>query len=318
MNQDMWIDIARTGTFAASSGERVTFTSELFDKLVNGFDEENRRVPLVFGHPQTNAPAYGWIEALRRVGTTLQAKFKQVHEDVKTLVRNGNFKNISISLSSDRSFLHHVGLLGAAQPAIPGLREVTFADSAGYLTFEFSREGRQDEITKLEGELAALRKKWDEQEHRAALTDEEAQRSRTTKPETREDADDQDDEISRLKAELAALRAQLEEQLDRDAKQGKADKLERFKRTVNQGKVSPAEFASFLPFVTALLDSGPMLTFAAGEAPKHAVDALAEILEARPINPIFQNFGLLVHPLHAQPNEDARTAKDSGNPAYLI
>ena len=102
-NED-WTDIARTGTFTAGNGQTVTLTGEDLDRIVTGFDERERRVPLVFGHPKTSAPAYGWVESFRRMGDVLQARFKQVHEDVKTLVRNGHFKNISISLSADNYY----------------------------------------------------------------------------------------------------------------------------------------------------------------------------------------------------------------------
>lgn len=176
---DGWIDIARVGTFTAgSTGQKVTFTSSDFDRLIHDFDEKIRRIPLVFGHPKDNAPAYGWVESLRRAGHTLQAKFKQVHNDVKSLVRNGNFKNISISISPDLSFLHHVGLLGATQPAISGLREVSFADSADCLTFEFSADELQEELERLKEEVAQLKAQLEEQQGREREKDKEGKLER--------------------------------------------------------------------------------------------------------------------------------------------
>lgn len=159
-NED-WTDIARTGTFTAGNGQTVTLTGENLDRIVTGFDERERRVPLVFGHPKTSAPAYGWVESFRRMGDVLQARFKQVHEDVKTLVRNGHFKNISISLSADKASIRHIGLLGAAQPAISGLREVSFSDESGELVLEFAGGENlalgSDSTTKLERELMVAR-----------------------------------------------------------------------------------------------------------------------------------------------------------------
>lgn len=266
-----WIDIARTGTFTAGNGKKATFTIGDFDRLVDGFDESQRRIPLVFGHPKDNAPAYGWVETLRRAGNTLQAKFKQVHDDVKTLVDNGNFKNVSISVSPDLSFLHHVGLLGATQPAIPGLREVSFADSADCLTFEFS-------------------------------------------------ADELAEEVERLKGEIAQLKAQLEEQQGREQEKDKEGKLERLKATVNQGKVSPAEFALLEPFAVALLESDSMLTFAASSDPVNALDAFIDIFESRERSLIFQNFGDFMTPAHIDQgkDEDRLDALKRDNPAYII
>lgn len=178
MNRDGWIDIARTGTFTAGNGKKATFTTGDFDRLASGFDESQRRIPLVFGHPKDNAPAYGWVEGLRRAGNTLQARFKQVHDDVKTLVHNGNFKNVSISVSPDLSFLHHVGLLGATQPAIPGLREISFADSADCLTFEFSADVLHEEEERLREEIAQLKAQLEEQQGREAEKDKEGKLER--------------------------------------------------------------------------------------------------------------------------------------------
>lgn len=178
MTKDGWIDIARTGTFTAGNGKKTTFTTGDFDRLAGGFDESKRRVPLVFGHPKDNAPAYGWVESLRRAGNVLQAKFKQVHNDVKTLVDNGNFKNVSISVNPDLSFLHHVGLLGATQPAIPGLREVSFADSADYLTFEFGVDELQEELERLKEEVAQLKAQLEEQQSREQEKDKEGKLER--------------------------------------------------------------------------------------------------------------------------------------------
>ena len=267
--QNMWVDIARTGTFKAGNGREATFTPGIFDKLIQGFDERVRRIPLVFGHPATNAPAYGWVEALRRSGNTLQAKFKQVHDDVKQLVHNGNFKNVSISLSPDLSFLHHVGLLGAVQPAISGLREVSFADSFNCLTFEFSQDELQEEI-----EL--------------------------------------------LKEEVAQLRAMLEERQGKEEDQAKENKLARLKNTVSQGKVSPAEFALLEPFATALLESNSMLTFAAHSEPINALDAFVDMLEARPVNPLFLDFSdIFPHPAHIERAKQVEDGKPM-DPAYII
>ena len=279
-NEELWVDIARTGTFTASNGQQVPLTADCFDRLITGFDENMRRIPLVFGHPKDNAPAYGWVEGLRRMGNTLQAKFKQVHEDVKALVRSGNFKNVSISLSPDAAFLYHVGLLGAAQPAIPGLREVSFADSSDRVILEFDPDEQQ-----LEEREAVLK--------------------------------NLEEEIERLKTEAGQLRAVLTEQQNKLSAKDKEARLERLKKTVDQGKVSPAEFALFLPFATALLESESMITFSHRLEPVHPFDALAAIFEARSKSPLFLNFADFVKPLHSKGDEEAGKFKQK-NPAYIV
>ena len=282
-HDNLWIDIARTGNFTAGNGQQVLLTADCFDKLITGFDANMRRIPLVFGHPRDNAPAYGWVEGLRRMGNTLQAKFKQVHEDVKALVRSGHFKNVSISLSPDKASLYHVGLLGAVQPAIPGLREVSFAHSGGdLLVLEFS---------------APNEKEPDEQE--AAL-------------------EWLEEEIERLKNEAKQLRSQLEEQQEKLSAKDKEAKLARLKDTVDQGKVSPAEFALILPFATALLESESMLTFSHRPEPVHPLDAFTDILEARGQSHLFLNFSDFMTPLHSKDNEENTAKLKQKNPAYFI
>lgn len=266
-----WTDIARTGTFTASNGERVTLTGADLDRIVSGFDETERRVPLVFGHPTTSAPAYGWVESFRRMGNVLQARFKQVHQDVKTLVRNGHFKNISVSLSADKASIRHIGLLGAAQPAISGLREVSFAEDVETLVLEFEAES---------GPLLTL-----------------------------------GPDGPGLEEELAAARAEVAELRRREAASAREQRLERLRGTVKAGKVTPAEMKGFLSFAEALMQSDTEIQFSEESEPVNAVDALIEILEARPVSPLAVNFSDLASPGHAVTKDNQGAVE---NPAYLV
>ena len=92
---------------------------------------------MVIGHPKTDSPAYGWVEALKREGKTLLAKLKQVQPDFAELVRAGRYKKRSICLNGDGS-LRHVGFLGGAPPAVKGLAEVRFAEGGDLHLFEFA------------------------------------------------------------------------------------------------------------------------------------------------------------------------------------
>lgn len=267
-----WTDIARTGTFTASNGQAVALTAADFDRIVEGFDERERRVPLVFGHPKTSAPAYGWVESFRRMGDVLQARFKQVHEDVKTLVRNGHFKNISVSLSADKSSIRHIGLLGAAQPAISGLREVSFSEESGELVLEFGVE-----------ECFALGP----------------------------------DGTTRLERELVEARAELAELRSREAANARERRLERLRGTVKAGKVTPAEMKGFLSFAEALMQEETEIRFSEESEPVNAVDALIEILEARPVSPLCMNFSELARPGHTVEEGEA-SGRIAENPAYLV
>ena len=154
-----WVDVMRTGTFTPSDRDTYKVTTELLDNCIRLFSSGERRVPLVFGHPKTNAPAYGWVSSLRRVGDVLQAQFAQVHDDAKTLVENGYFKNVSVSLNPGGG-LRHIGLLGAVQPAIPGLRDVQFEAGEESIVLEFAaRSSRESEMSFALDKLAQYEEK---------------------------------------------------------------------------------------------------------------------------------------------------------------
>ncbi len=73
MNKKIKIAIARTGTFTDSAGREQKFTEADLDSIAASYDPKKSEAPLVFGHPTTDAPAYGWVESLKREGEKLFA-----------------------------------------------------------------------------------------------------------------------------------------------------------------------------------------------------------------------------------------------------
>ncbi len=132
---DDWIPIFRGGAQTDSAG-RVHDGDALIDKAVASFNASRHEPPVVIGHPAENAPAYGWVEGLKKQGNLLLAKFNQVEPGFADMVRRGLFKKRSAAFYPDGT-LRHVGFLGAAPPAVKGLPDVAFAE-ADALTFEFS------------------------------------------------------------------------------------------------------------------------------------------------------------------------------------
>jgi hypothetical protein len=153
-----WVDVMRTGTFSPQGKAAYTVTTELLDNCIALFSNGERRIPLVFGHPKTNAPAYGWVSSLRRVGDVLQAQFSQVHDDAKTLVENAYYKNVSVSLNQTGG-IAHIGLLGAVQPAIPGLKEVQFSDDDAVILEFAARSSQEAEMAFALEELAEYKER---------------------------------------------------------------------------------------------------------------------------------------------------------------
>lgn len=138
-----WFAIFKTGTHTDSSGNTKNWTEEDIDKIVNNYDPQKNEAPIVIGHPKTNAPAFGWIEKLKRVGDTLYALPKQVANDFVEMVKKGLFKKRSISLYPDGT-LRHVGFLGATPPAVKGLPDVEFKDENNIQTIEFEQSDQSE------------------------------------------------------------------------------------------------------------------------------------------------------------------------------
>lgn len=142
MDELNWIEIARTGTFTDSAGRAQTFTAADLAAIAAAYNPQKRDCPLVFGHPQSDsAPAFGWARKIRAEGDRLLADFEKVSEQVRALVAAGHYRHVSMSLMPDRKTLRHVALLGAAQPAIDGLKAVELADGKDAINVEFATKG---------------------------------------------------------------------------------------------------------------------------------------------------------------------------------
>jgi hypothetical protein len=135
---DDWIPVFRGGKQIDSTGKEHDGNA-LIDKAVAGFSAAAHEPPACIGHPKEDAPAYGWVEGLKKQGNLLMAKFKQVQPQFAQMVQDGLFKKRSAAFYPDGT-LRHVGFLGAMPPAVKGLPDVAFVEFAeGDVTsFEFS------------------------------------------------------------------------------------------------------------------------------------------------------------------------------------
>ncbi len=140
------LEIFRTGTHTAVDGRTLEFTAAHLDDVVTSYDAASNQAPLVVGHPALDAPAYGWVKGLSVQGGLLYAEPEQVDPAFADLVNAGRFKKISASFypptwpsnpKPGHWYLRHIGFLGAAAPAVKGLRPASFAESES-LTFEFA------------------------------------------------------------------------------------------------------------------------------------------------------------------------------------
>lgn len=130
-----WFAIFKTGKHTDSAGNTKEWTEKDLDKIIESYDPNKHEAPIVIGHPKTNAPAFGWIEKLKRVGDTLYALPSQLAQEFVEMVNKGLFKKRSISLYPDGT-LRHVGFLGAQPPAVKGLPDAEFKEDENLSTIE--------------------------------------------------------------------------------------------------------------------------------------------------------------------------------------
>jgi hypothetical protein len=132
---DGWIEVFKAGTHTAMNGSATAFTADDLDQMVA--NHAVQAAPAVIGHPQTNDPAVGWVDAVKRDGTSLYAKFKDWNAAFVDAVATGAYRNRSVSVSKGDAgwALNHVGWLGAKLPAVKGMAGL-YAAKAGALCFE--------------------------------------------------------------------------------------------------------------------------------------------------------------------------------------
>jgi hypothetical protein len=140
---DDWIPIFGGGKQTDSMG-REHDGDALIEKAVANFNAAKHEPPVVIGHPADNAPAYGWVEGLKKEGRLLLAKFKQVQPDFAQMVKDGLFKKRSAAFYPDGS-LRHVGFLGAMPPAVKGLPDVAFTAGDEAIIVEFEDPGDENQ-----------------------------------------------------------------------------------------------------------------------------------------------------------------------------
>ncbi len=296
-----WTDIARTGTFTAMNGEDVTFTEKDLDTLVANFDPDNRRVPLVFGHPATDGPAQGWVAAVRRQGAKLQARFDQVSDGVKNAVKNGQFGNVSIRKSRD-GCLMHVGLLGARPPAIDGLGPVEFAlheeDNSQVIAFAVAPPATAQTAIPQEGTTVDKNNE-ETQSLRDALKKSEEQAAALA---------------TKLEAATSTLEKVTQEFAAAEKQKLRTDREERVNKLITDGKILPNQKGEVLEFAAHLGDHVEPLEFAASDGTKLQMPletAFFSLLENFEGNNLTQEFATP----EAAGETDRNTFSGSGNAA---
>jgi hypothetical protein len=138
-------EIFRAGTHTSSEGTQLTFTDADLASIVAGYNTALHHAPIVVGHPKQDKPAYGWVDAISVKDDRLVATPADVDASFSDLVKGKKFRKVSAAFYQPQSpnnptpgsyYLRHVGFLGAAAPAVKGLKQVEFADDTLVVTFE--------------------------------------------------------------------------------------------------------------------------------------------------------------------------------------
>jgi DNA-binding transcriptional MerR regulator len=267
-----WTPIFRTGTHTDSQGRSRTWTTTDLDKAVSSYDPATREAPLVLGHPKDNGPAFGWIEKLRRTGEVLEACFKQVPEELRKAVEAGRYKHKSVSFYKDGS-VRHVGLLGAAQPAVEGLGAITFSDEEDCFEYNQQQEDAGVTIEELQRKLDAEKAAREAAEIKADGFKEKAETAETRVR-----------EVETANKKLSDDFAQAEATKAREAREARFDKL------AGDAKVLPAEKDKILAFAEHLGAESEEISFAESEGKKPLEDHFWSFLESRKEHGLFKEF----------------------------
>lgn len=139
------LHIFKAGLHTSGNGITRAYTRDELAAMAAAYDPARFAAPLVVGHPQDNAPAYGWVARLVAEGDDLFAEVDAIDPLLVDAIRVGMYRKISASLYLPDSpanpvpgglYLRHVGLLGGAAPAVKGLAPVTLAEGDGVAEFE--------------------------------------------------------------------------------------------------------------------------------------------------------------------------------------
>lgn len=136
MNTIRNVEIFKTGRW-----NNDDYTTQDLDDMVTAHREIDFKPGIKIGHSKDapGAPAYGYIERLRRVGNKLVADFTSMHDSVVKAIRDRRYSRVSAEVyfnlkRGGRTFrraLKAVALLGAEVPAVAGLlplHKMEFAD----------------------------------------------------------------------------------------------------------------------------------------------------------------------------------------------
>lgn len=147
------IEIFKAGTFTDANGQEVSIDAAGLEKIANEYNEKikedgNLDVPVIKGHDtSSDNPAEGWVKKLYVQDEKLYADF-DVNDDMAEQIKEEKYKKVSICIeqSDDGFILKHIGLLGAAAPAVAGMQSISLNAQQDKQQFIFTYSISQDTL----------------------------------------------------------------------------------------------------------------------------------------------------------------------------
>lgn len=135
------LEVFYAGTHVDSRGRKVTITRSELEASAAAYDPAVFAAPLVIGHPTMDAPAFGHMGklAVNDSARLIASDHTDVHPEFAALVADKRYPKWSISFFQPEHpsnpkpgvyYPRHLGFLGAAAPALPGLKHVAASFAA--------------------------------------------------------------------------------------------------------------------------------------------------------------------------------------------
>lgn len=166
------IEIFKAGKYGDDTNRQ--FSKKEVQQIIDNYDISFRQAPVVLGHNSLfdgEKPAYGWVESLELENDILKANIT-FNDELKDLVKSKKYQNVSIEVTKDISrfdsnsdkqgaYLLAVALLGGSQPAVSGLKKVSFEaqlkEHSQSFTYTPTIKGTNMDIEELKSQLTDLK-----------------------------------------------------------------------------------------------------------------------------------------------------------------
>lgn len=305
------LHVFRAGKHTATDGKAYEFSEADVADLVDSYDPQLSRAPLVVGHPKIDDPAFGWAGAFSRNGAEVFATPEAVDAQFAELVNAQRFSNISLSVYLPDSagnpkpghfYPRHIGFLGAQPPAVKGLQRPQFAaddgaiefampmprrlSSLGYYLKRLFQGARDDAIERVGAEKAEqLIPQWCIDGIAEATQDDDDQYATAfaEATQTTENLMDKTAEFAEQQKQLDTQRTELDNRekalKDREDQARRDDAAEFAEQLVNDGKLLPRQKAGVVELLLAF-PAGTVLNFAEAEGQDAKDTGAQEVLRA--------------------------------------